>query len=53
MMVHVKLVGKGEVLGLEDVINDRNYTVNVRGVSQTCTVFKIEKNVILDAINRD
>ena len=51
--MHMKLVGKGEVLGLEDVINQRNYTVNIRCISQSCTLFKIEKQAIFDAINYD
>ena len=49
----IKQAGKGEVLGFEDIIEGRNYTVGARCISQTCTLFRIPKQTFLDAVNHD
>ena len=49
----MKLVSKGEILGFDDIVQKRPYTVSVRCISQNGTVFKIPKKTILEAMKSD
>ena len=49
--VLIRIAGKGEVLGFEDVVKGRNHTFSVRCISQKGIVFRIDKAIFLNAIN--
>lgn len=42
----IKKVGKGELLGWEDIMGCRNYTSSVKCVSKTGLLYRIEASVL-------
>lgn len=49
----IKKVGRGELLGWEDILKGRNYTSNIRCVSLTASVFKMDAKTFLDGAFKD
>eukprot|EP00356_Strombidium_inclinatum_P004599 CAMPEP_0170489706 /NCGR_PEP_ID=MMETSP0208-20121228/8007_1 /TAXON_ID=197538 /ORGANISM="Strombidium inclinatum, Strain S3" /LENGTH=57 /DNA_ID=CAMNT_0010764741 /DNA_START=2197 /DNA_END=2370 /DNA_ORIENTATION=+ len=45
-------VGKGYMLGQEDVINDRNYTTSIRCLSNSSLLYSIEKEDFIDKMQK-
>ena len=49
----IKIVGKGELLGWEDILERRNYTSSIRCTSINGTVFKIDAKKFKEGTFRD
>lgn len=49
----IKIAGKGELLGWEDILEGRRRTSSARCVSMTGTIFKIDAKIFMECIFKD